>query len=87
MSRRQAPIRDFSVKGKAVSAITKLTPDSANILDHDPPSTGDGQTLCQYLGGFVWANPNRGNVEKAAPLNPLYDDIARLRIVRANLAK
>jgi hypothetical protein len=24
-------------------------------------------------------------VEKAAPLNPLYDDIARLRIVRANL--
>jgi hypothetical protein len=24
-------------------------------------------------------------VEKAAPLNPLYDDVARLRIVRANL--
>jgi hypothetical protein len=25
------------------------------------------------------------SVEKAAPLNPLYDDVARLRIVRANL--
>ena len=41
--------------------------------------TSDAQTMLAKYDEAI------GNVEKAAPLNPLYDDIARLRIVRANL--
>jgi hypothetical protein len=52
-------IRGFSVKGKTVTALTNLTRDSVSILDHDRLSTNDAQALCQSLGGFVWANPNR----------------------------
>ena len=59
MEHRRALVRSFSVKGKTVTVLTNLTRDSANILDPQPPSTSDAQTLCQDLGGFVWANPYR----------------------------
>jgi hypothetical protein len=59
MERRQALIQNFNAKGKTVTALTTLTRGSINILDPDPPSTSDAQTLCQSLGGFVWAAPNR----------------------------
>jgi hypothetical protein len=41
--------------------------------------TSDAQTMLAKYDEAI------ANVEKATPLNPLYDDIARLRIVRANL--
>jgi hypothetical protein len=59
MERSQALITGFGVKGKTVTAMTNLTRGSVDILDHDPLSTSDAQTLCQHLGGFVWANRNR----------------------------
>jgi hypothetical protein len=41
--------------------------------------TADAQTMLAKYDEAI------GNVEKAQPLNPLYDDIARVRIVRAHL--
>jgi hypothetical protein len=41
--------------------------------------TADAQTMLAKYDEMI------GNEEKAPPLNPLYDDIARLRIVRAHL--
>jgi len=40
--------------------------------------TTDAQTMLTKFDEAI------ANAEKAAPLNPLYDDVARLRIVRAN---
>jgi hypothetical protein len=59
MERRQALIRNFSVRGKTVTVLTNLSRGGDRILDPEPPSMSDGETLCQDLGGFVWANPNR----------------------------
>jgi hypothetical protein len=40
--------------------------------------TADAQTMLAKFDEAI------GNAERAAPLNPLYDDVARLRIVRAS---
>lgn len=59
-------------QAKVADGLKAPQPDTSALL-------ADAQTMLSKYDEAI------AMVEKAAPLNPLYDDVARLRIVRANL--
>jgi hypothetical protein len=61
-----------NLQERITKGLAAPSPDLASL-------TSDAQTMLAKYDEAI------GNVEKAPPLNPLYDDIARLRIVRAHL--
>jgi hypothetical protein len=63
---------ELDYQRKIAKALDAATPDMAALL-------ADAQTMLAKYDEAI------GLVSKAAPLNPLYDDVARLRIVRAHL--
>jgi hypothetical protein len=65
-------ILEHNYQSKIAKALDAANPDTAAVL-------ADAQVMLAKYDEMI------GLVTKAAPLNPLYDDIARLRIVRAHL--
>ena len=65
-------VLEHGYQDKIAKALAEPSPDIAAL-------TADAQGMLAKYDETI------ALVEKAAPLNPLYDDIARLRIVRANL--
>jgi tetratricopeptide (TPR) repeat protein len=63
---------ELNLQAKITKALEGPNPDMAALLT-------DAQAMLAKYDDAI------GIVEKAAPLNPLYDDVARLRIVRAHL--
>jgi tetratricopeptide (TPR) repeat protein len=63
---------ELNLQAKITKALEGANPDMAALL-------ADAQAMLAKYDEAI------GIVEKAAPLNPLYDDVARLRIVRAHL--
>jgi tetratricopeptide (TPR) repeat protein len=63
---------ELNLQAKITKALEGANPDMAALL-------ADAQAM---LGKYDEAI---GVIEKAAPLNPIYDEVARLRIVRAHL--
>jgi hypothetical protein len=63
---------ELDYQRKIAKALDAATPDTAALL-------ADAQTMLAKYDETI------GLVSKAAPLNPLYDDVARLRMVRAHL--
>jgi tetratricopeptide (TPR) repeat protein len=63
---------ELNLQAKITKALEGASPDMAALL-------ADAQAMLAKYDEAI------GIVEKAAPLNPLYDDVARLRIVRAHL--
>jgi hypothetical protein len=61
-----------NLQAKIAKGLNSPNPDTAALL-------ADAQTMLAKFDEAI------AMVEKGAPLNPLYDDVARLRIVRANL--
>lgn len=61
-----------NLQEKITKGLAAPSPDMAAL-------TADATTMLAKYDEMI------GNEEKAAPLNPLYDDIARVRIVRAHL--
>jgi hypothetical protein len=65
-------VLEIDYQRKIAKALDAATPDMAALL-------ADAQTMLAKYDEAI------GLVSKAAPLNPLYDDVARLRMVRAHL--
>jgi tetratricopeptide (TPR) repeat protein len=65
-------VLELNYQRKIAKALDAANPDTAALL-------ADAQVMLAKYDEAI------GLVTKAAPLNPLYDDIARLRIVRAHL--
>jgi hypothetical protein len=63
---------ELNYQRKIAKALDAATPDTAALL-------ADAQVMLAKFDEAI------GLVSKAPPLNPLYDDVARLRIVRAHL--
>ena len=63
---------EHNYQAKIGEALNSAKPDTAAILTN-------AQAMLAKFDEMI------ANEEKAAPLNPLYDDVARLRIVRAHL--
>lgn len=61
-----------NLQARITKGLASPSPDVAAL-------TADAQTMIAKYDEAI------GNAEKAAPLNPMYDDVARLRIVRASL--
>ena len=61
-----------NLQAKIAKALEELSPNAAAILP-------DAEAMLKKYDEAI------AMVEKASPLNPLYDDVARLRIVRAHL--
>jgi hypothetical protein len=61
-----------NLETKIIAGLSSAAPDTAALL-------ADAQTMLAKYDETI------GMIEKAAPLNRLYDDVARLRIVRAHL--
>jgi hypothetical protein len=71
-SKEMYDVLEHNYQAKIAKALEAANPDPAAVL-------ADAQVMLAKYDEAI------GLVSKAAPLNPLYDDIARLRIVRAHL--
>jgi hypothetical protein len=71
-SKEMYDVLEHNYQSRIAKALDAATPDTAAVL-------ADAQAMLAKYDETI------GLVSKAAPLNPLYDDIARLRIVRAHL--
>jgi hypothetical protein len=71
-SKEMYELLEHNYQAKITKALEAAQPDTAAIL-------GDAKTMLAKFDETV------GLVSKAPPLDPLYDDVARLRIVRAHL--
>jgi hypothetical protein len=71
-SKEMYDLLEHNYQSKIAKALDAANPDTAALL-------ADAQVMLAKYDEVI------GLVSKAAPLNPLYDDIARLRIVRAHL--
>jgi hypothetical protein len=71
-SKEMYDVIEHNYQAKITKALEAAEPDTAAILT-------DAKTMLAKFDEAV------GLVSKAQPLNPLYDDVARLRIVRAHL--
>jgi hypothetical protein len=71
-SKEMYDVLEHTYQAKIAKALEAAEPDTAAILT-------DAKTMLAKFDETV------GLVSKAQPLNPLYDDVARLRIVRAHL--
>ncbi len=65
-------VLEHNYQAKIAKALEATEPDTAAVL-------GDAKTMLAKFDEAI------GLVSSAQPLNPLYDDVARLRIVRAHL--
>ena len=71
-SKEMYDVLEHNYQSRIAKALDGANPDTAAVL-------ADAQVMLAKYDELI------GLVTKAAPLNPLYDDIARLRIVRAHL--
>jgi hypothetical protein len=71
-SKEMYDVIEHTYQAKITKALEAAEPDTAAVL-------GDAKTMLAKFDEAI------GLVSKAQPLNPLYDDVARLRIVRAHL--
>src|SRR5262249_39918181 len=71
-SKEMYDVLEHNYQSKIAKALDGTNPDTAAVL-------ADAQVMLAKYDELI------GLVTKATPLNPLYDDIARLRIVRAHL--
>jgi hypothetical protein len=71
-SKEMYDLLEHNYQSRIAKALDAANPDPAALL-------ADAQVMLAKYDELI------GLVTKAAPLNPLYDDIARLRIVRAHL--
>ena len=71
-SKEMYDVLEHNYQSRIAKALDTGNPDTATLL-------ADAQVMLAKYDELI------GLVTKAAPLNPLYDDVARLRIVRAHL--
>jgi hypothetical protein len=71
-SKEMYDVLEHNYQSRIAKALDGPNPDTAAVL-------ADAQVMLAKYDELI------GLVSKAAPLNPLYDDVARLRIVRAHL--